>query len=127
MGIQILKVTPEDFPTLAEIHATAFANDRVHRLTLPKGDTPANRQLNIETLERQFQDPTVHLVKAVDTEAGDILGYARWNIYLTGRSEEELNGPLINRPSNSEVVLELRDQILTTIELSRRNTMGQRP
>lgn len=127
MAIQTLKATEEDFPVLDDVHAAAFENDPISRLVAPKGHTPASREVGIGTLQVQVKDPSLHIIKAVDTETGEIAGWARWNIYPSGRSDEELSSPKPARPENPELNMELRNNLLALIEKSRRGVMGGKP
>lgn len=127
MAIQVLKATEEDFPSLHTIHVDAFKDSPVNRVVSPKGDTPGKRETNIEKFHRHTKDPSTNFIKAVDTESGEIAGFARWNIYPTGRTEEELNTPKPPRPENPEMNVELMGIVVNLLEKTRRETMGQRP
>lgn len=127
MVMQAHKATEEDFPALADIHADAFDDNYLSRLMSPKGNTPAAHEVMIGTLQVQTKDPSTHLIKAVDSETGEIAGFARWNIYPSGRSEKELNEPKPPRPENPEINVELRNIMVDVLEKTRRETMGQRP
>jgi hypothetical protein len=127
MAMQLLKATDEDFQALADIHAAAFKNDTLAKLMAPKGDTPAKLEVSIGTYRVQAKDPSTQFIKAVDPETGEIAGFARWNIYPSGRSEEELSSPKPPRPGNPELNIELRNNMVALLEKTRRETMGQRP
>lgn len=127
MGMQAFAVAEGDLPTLADVHADAFDGSTLNRLMSPKGYTPRAREVMIGTLQQQMKDPSTHLIKAVDNETGEIAGFARWNIYPSGRSDEELNEPKPPRPEDPDINVELRNIAVDILEKTRRETMGKRP
>ena len=127
MPIQILPATADDYPTLANIQVVSFQNNPLNRLMFPKGNTPANQEVTIGTIQNQAKDSYTHFFKAVDTETGEIAGYSRWAFYLKERSEEEINAPVPKRPEHPEVNVELRNAMVEELEKSKKIVMGRRP
>ncbi|KAK2765098.1 hypothetical protein FQN54_008797 [Arachnomyces sp. PD_36] len=128
MTIQLLKATLDDVPELVDVYGDSFADFTITRLCNPKGtQSPAARESHSGMLEMQIKDPVGLMVKAVDTETGEILGYARWSMYLSGRTEEELNAPVPQRPANPEIIVELRDNFLNLLDKTRKEVMGGKP
>ncbi|KAK2768735.1 hypothetical protein FQN54_000591 [Arachnomyces sp. PD_36] len=127
MVLQALRAAPEDFRTLADIHADAFKDNPLNLLMYPNKVTPASLEASFQRMKLHHKDPSTHFVKAVDTETGEITGVARWNVYLSGRPQEELDAPTVQIPKSPDANAELIGEVIDVLEKTRKETMGRRP
>lgn len=81
MSIQIRYATEADGPALGQINIDSFKHQRYWGNVFPGLDDAAIHPVkHFRSLEK-MADPTVHVLSAVDTAAGDrVVGYARWTI-----------------------------------------------
>lgn len=90
MTLIIRKAAAADVDRLTECMYAAFLEDPWGRIMFPKqphpsADTPTKRRYR-----RQIEsDPEISIVKVVDTDIDEMVGFARWEIYIKERPESE--------------------------------------
>lgn len=95
-SLQVQRCTPADIPRVFEIVSLAFANDHEYvDAVFPAHTTPAGRKVGSERMLQTFHgDPYGNFVKVVDSDTGDIIAAAKWNIYKAGEvpPQPEIDG-----------------------------------
>ena len=90
MPFVVQKATTEDVDRLTEVIYAAFSKDPWGRIMFPTrppldAETPTKKRYR-----KQIQsDPHVTIMKVVDTENGEMAGFARWEMYFEERPESE--------------------------------------
>lgn len=75
--------TDADMPRAFEIFSLAFGHEHAYGDAVwPRHDTPAGRAAGAERLllAKQHQ-PHARFCKVVDTETGEMIGFAKWDVY----------------------------------------------
>jgi len=72
-------------------------------------------------------DPTVRYLKVTDTDTGELIACAKWNLYLSERSEAELERARRICQLIPEQDTPAMAEILDLVHEQRRNCMGTRP
>lgn len=84
------KAQEADIQRLLDIMYAAFSKDAWNRIMYPEIPGPEARGASIERWRDEIStNPTMRFMKAVDTDTGQIIAFARWNIYETKRPESE--------------------------------------
>lgn len=89
--LEVVPAHEHDIDQLMEVQFSAFENDPIHGFLYP-GDhfSPTVRKdAGVRTIKAWREDPNIHFMKCVDQNTGRILGFAKWNFYLTERDYEE--------------------------------------
>ncbi|OAL63892.1 hypothetical protein A7C99_4544 [Trichophyton rubrum] len=97
MTLSVHPATAEDIPRILDIQSTALRQSGFFRacgeINNPGGfqdhdekyPEPIRRELQTKRLVYQMEhDPGFHLLKCVDDETGEILAFAKWNVYVGG-------------------------------------------
>lgn len=92
MSLSLEPATQADVPRIVDIFWEAMKASAFFRATgdIPNPDgTPDNmdvssrRQMQIARyLDNWIADPTMHLLKVVDEETGEVIAFARWHTFL---------------------------------------------
>lgn len=90
MVLLVEKAQEADIQRLLDIMYAAFSKDPWNRLMYPKIPGTEARGASIERWRDEISNhPTMRFIKAVDTDVGEIIAFARWNIYEMERPESE--------------------------------------
>lgn len=89
MPFSISPVLPCDIPYLSSIQWAALLRNPLVQTLYPQGPTSALTAFTIDSYRRALEYPTVRLIKAVDDESGEIVGFAKWIVYA---EEDHLSG-----------------------------------
>lgn len=90
MPLKIEKCNDGDMTRAFAIISAAFGHNPYMDVLYPGHDTPQGHEAGGERmLAFKKSDPNTHFIKAIDTENGDIVGVAKWNIY-NGTIPEEV-------------------------------------
>lgn len=87
-GVTIIPATEDDIPALIKIHTAAFRSDLFSILMLLNRDEDAHQNLMRKSIDHWFADPHTQIIKAVDHDTGQILGWACWA--LKGAESDEV-------------------------------------
>ncbi|KAK7448610.1 hypothetical protein Landi51_06286 [Colletotrichum acutatum] len=86
MHLEVRRCTENDIPRVFEIVSLAFAND--HKFVdavFPEHSTSEGRKLGSERMLAMFHgDPYSIFLKCIDTNTGQIVAAAKWNVYKGG-------------------------------------------
>lgn len=89
MVLMVEKAQEADIERLLDIMYAAF-RDPWDCIMYPKIPAPEARGASIERWRDEIsEDPTMRFMKAVDTDVGEIIALARWNVYEVERPESE--------------------------------------
>ena len=90
MVVILQKAQKADIQRLLDIMYAAFSKDPWNCIMYPQLPGPDARGASIERWRDEIlTNPTIHFIKAVDTELDEIIAFALWNIYETDRPESE--------------------------------------
>ena len=81
MTFTIAPALPNDIPYLSTIQWAALLSNPLIQTLYPQGPTPALTAFTRESYNKAIQYPSVRLIKATDTERGEIVAFAKWIIY----------------------------------------------
>ncbi|KAK5111931.1 hypothetical protein LTR85_011678 [Meristemomyces frigidus] len=89
-----LKVDPAqeaDMDDLMDVQFSAFDKDPYHEALYPGDPASAEtrKAAGRRTLEEWRADPSIRFMKCTDGQTGQIIGYAKWNLYEAERPKEE--------------------------------------
>lgn len=74
--ISLTPVLPSDVADLVEVHTAAFEPDRFSNLMLLNRAQDAHQAMMRKSIDFWMSDPTATLVKAVDSDTGNVMGWA---------------------------------------------------
>lgn len=77
-GFTITPVVLDDVPTLAKIAGSAMEKDRQTEMKALAEDPFDMESYTLESMPRFLLHPRIAIVKAVDTETGEIMGMCEW-------------------------------------------------
>ena len=80
---------PQDIPYLTTIQWAALTSNPLIKTLYPHGPTPALTAFTRNSYTKALQFPSVRIIKATDTERGEIVAFAKWIKY-----PEEIPEPL---------------------------------
>lgn len=80
---------PQDIPYLTTIQWAALTSNPLIKTLYPHGPTPALTAFTRNSYIKALQFPSVRIIKATDTERGEIVAFAKWIKY-----PEEIPEPL---------------------------------
>ena len=90
MPLIVQKLELHDVERLTDIQYASFTRDPWGRIMFPTTPPMSARGPTIRRYRNQLQnDPSVELVKVVDTETGEMVSFARWEVYYHERPESE--------------------------------------
>lgn len=90
MVLTVEKAQEADIQRLLDIMYAAFSKDPWDRIMYPNMPGPEARGASIERWRDEIsKNPNVRFMKAVDTDVGEIIAFARWNVYEVERPESE--------------------------------------
>ena len=90
MPLVVRKLELDDVERLTDIQYAAFAGDPWGRIMFPTIPPMSARGPTIRRYRNLLEnDPSVELMKVVDTDTGDIVSFARWEMYYHERPESE--------------------------------------
>jgi len=81
MPFAISPVLPCDIPYLSSIQWAALLTNPLVQTLYPRGPTPALAAFTRDSYQRALGFPSVRLIKAVNVESGEIVGFAKWIVY----------------------------------------------
>lgn len=83
MALKVELCTEADMLRAFEIISLAFGHEHAYvEAVWPEHDTDAGRAAGAERLlSAQQTQPWTHLCKAVDTDTGEFVGFAKWDVY----------------------------------------------
>ncbi|TDZ25412.1 putative acyltransferase SID5 [Colletotrichum orbiculare MAFF 240422] len=94
MGLTVLPALIPDIPKVYDAYFAAFKGSAILNLLFPSGIDEAFREGHTKhTLSYWHTSPTQYTVKCVDSETGDIVGMALWDVYLEERTPDEYKNP----------------------------------
>lgn len=89
MSLSIGPLEASEISEYVRIQLTAFPSTTARILYAPSTETADEaRSKNLELLKN---DPHVYFQKVFDPLTGDVMSYAKWKIYPTGRDEADIN------------------------------------
>lgn len=92
MVLIIAKAQEGDIQRLLDIMYAAFSQDPWNRIMYPVIPGAEARGASIERWRDEISsNPSTRFMKAVDTDNGEIIAFARWNVYEVERPESEWN------------------------------------
>ncbi|PGH13039.1 hypothetical protein AJ79_03876 [Helicocarpus griseus UAMH5409] len=96
MGLIVLPATISDITPAWDAYFAAFAGDVILDILYPHGVDAELRKAHTEGTLHWWHNVTVqHTFKCVDTDTGEIVGLAVWDVYWRERTEEERVKPTI--------------------------------
>ncbi|KAF1987839.1 acyl-CoA N-acyltransferase [Aulographum hederae CBS 113979] len=129
MSFQILPMTAEDLPTFTRIHHSAFSTGLGSILTTaPPGVlSPTARSASLARQTKSFNDPHNRFFKAIDPATGEIVAFAKWHVYLSERSEAEVEEACAVPPMPKDATVEAWEEVFGWLRKAKREWMGGRP
>ena len=116
MPITIEPANDNDIPRVFDIISTTFQHTQPFIEALfPHHDTPRGRALGTaRLLQTKQKNPSLHILKAVDSATGAIVGNAHWLVLREMPSEEELRleGDFWDNEEEKEFSRMLWDQLM---------------
>ncbi|KAK2788988.1 hypothetical protein FQN53_002804 [Emmonsiellopsis sp. PD_33] len=96
MGLIVLPVTIPDLTSVYDAYFAAFRGDVILDVLYPDGITDEFRKLHTPATLQWWHTVTMqHTLKCVDTETGEIVGMAVWEVFWRERTDEERKKPAI--------------------------------
>ncbi|KAF9878552.1 acetyltransferase [Colletotrichum karsti] len=90
MGLTVLPALIPDIPKVYDAYFAAFKGDALIDLLFPGGIDEAFREDHTKhTLSYWHKSDTQYTLKCVDSETGEIVGMALWDVFLKERTPEE--------------------------------------
>ncbi|KAI6280298.1 hypothetical protein MCOR27_004718 [Pyricularia oryzae] len=82
MPLQFGLCEPSDVPRCFQITSRAFGREHGYfEAVFPNHHTPEGRRVGAERLGGALKRPEARLCKVTDTETGELLGFAKWDVY----------------------------------------------
>ena len=127
MPLILRECVEEDADQIAEVIYAAFADDVWGRIMFPQRpppsvDTPTKRRYR----RLISSDPDVFLMKVVDTETNQMVGFARWELNIEVKSEAEWDGKM-TREWDEGTNAAAADFLIASVVEKDRKYMGERP
>ena len=126
MVLIVEKAQEADIQRLLDIMYAAF-RDPWDRIMFPEIPIPEARGASVERWRNEIsKDPTTRFMKAVDTELGQIIALARWNVYEEERPERvwKTTGA---RDWDTGTNVEAANDFFNAVVEKRQKTMGGNP
>lgn len=92
MGLEVSPITDPaaTISRMMEIQFSAFDEEPCHAALCPGGNNPQARAAAGErALQEYHSTPTQTIIQCVDTATGQMIGFAKWNLYDKTRPDEE--------------------------------------
>ena len=90
MPVILQECTEGDAERIAEVTYAAFAEDVFGRIMFPTTPPPGVDTPTIKRYRRLItEEPNVFLMKGVDSDTNQMVGFARWELNLEFKSEAE--------------------------------------
>ena len=127
MVLIVERAQETDIQRLLDIMYAAFSKDPWDRIMYPHIPAPEARGASIERWRDEISiDPTMHFMKVVDTDIGEIIALARWNVYEVERPESEWKS---TKPRNWDIGanVEAANEFYNAVCESRQSVMGGKP
>lgn len=127
MVLIVEKAQEADIQRLLDIMYAAISKDPWDRIMYPQIPGPEARGTSVERWRDEISaNPTMHFMKAVDTDRGEIIAFARWNVYEVERPESEWT---ITDPRNWDVGtnVEAANEFYNAVCEKRQKVMGGKP
>ena len=98
MGFVVLPALIPDIPKVYDAYFAAFKGDLIADILFPGEVDDAFRQGHtVHTIEWWHKSTTQHTFKCLDTDSGDVVGMAIWDVYWRERGRgEEWKRPAVN-------------------------------
>ena len=81
LSYKIALAVPQDIPYLTTIQWAALTSNPLIKILYPHGPTPALIAFTRSSYTKALQYPSVRIIKATDTERGEIVAFAKWIKY----------------------------------------------
>lgn len=96
MGLIVLPATIPDIPKVYDTYFAAFKDELILKILFPGGiDSEFRQGHSAHTLKYWHEDNLQYTFKCIDTDTGEILGMALWDVFWHERSADELKKPTI--------------------------------
>ncbi len=127
MVLIVEKAQEPDIQRLLDIMYAAFSEDAWNQIMFPEIPGPEARGASIERWRDEIStNPVMRFMKAVDTDIGEIIAFARWNVYEVERAESEWNRTEPRRWDEGTNV-EAANEFYNTICTKRQSFMNGKP
>lgn len=126
MPLQLAPASEADLPKILEVQFAAFAHDPIMRLMFPHPTPPATFEKAVDRARTDFRNPDVAFMKVIDTQTGEIVSFAKWNIYKQQRPDEEWNKEE-RRDWGEGTNVEVADAFFAALTRNRRKFMAGKP
>ena len=126
MVLIVEKAQEADIQRLLDIMYAAF-RDPWDCIMFPEIPVPEARGASVERWRNEIsKDPTIRFLKAVDTDVGQIIALARWNVYEVERPESawKTTGA---RDWDTGTNVEAANEFFNSVVEKRQKTMGGKP
>ncbi|PQE05025.1 hypothetical protein CJF30_00004809 [Rutstroemia sp. NJR-2017a BBW] len=115
MPLTIHPCSPADFPRVFEIFSLAFGQAHVFvNCMYPSHYTPSGRAVGATRMaEIAASDPNTKFIKLVDDETGEMVAWAKWNIYVdTIPEEKDITGDYWENDEDKQFVQHLTTEFM---------------
>ncbi|KAL6721892.1 hypothetical protein ACLMJK_000997 [Lecanora helva] len=128
MPLVLEQAEERDIPRLLDIMYAAFHDDAWNRIMFPTIPPSNGRTASINRYRHEISNnPNVSIVKVVDTDQdGEIIAFARWNIYRTERPESEWKDAT-SRDWDEGTNVDAANEFFNGIREKRQNLMAGKP
>ena len=127
MVLIVEKAQEVDIKRLLDIMYAAFSKDPWDRIMYPQIPGPEARGASIERWRDEISiNPNMRFIKAVDTDVGEIIAFARWNVYEVERPESEWKNIRV-RGWDTGTNIEAANEFYNAIREKRQAIMGGKP
>ena len=130
MPFIVQEAVTEDVERLSDIQYAAFAGDPWGRIMFPTtppppgADTPTKRRYS-KLIE---SDPDVAVMKVVDTDSNEMVGFARWELFFKERPESEWKTNLKGKREEDEGAnAEAIHALITAVSKAEERSIAGRP
>jgi hypothetical protein len=90
MPVKLVPTEVADVPQIARTEAAAFSPSEHSQVLFPGGGSKDAIEKRVNRIRTEWKgDPSMRLFNAIDTDTGEIVGAARWHVYLKERPESE--------------------------------------
>lgn len=129
MPFQVRKLELSDVERLTDIQYAAFAGDPWGQIMFPKIPPMSARGPTIRRYRNLIEnDLTVELMKVVDTDTGEMVSFARWEMYYHERPESEYRAEAQpKREWDEGTNTEATDALIAAVQVADEKLIGGRP
>lgn len=125
MTLTVTPVVEADLEAITRLEKLGFANDTVVQAIFPCSASPHFVSHFVSMRKNDLaNDPTVRLLKVVDSETGEFLAFAEWHLQPE-RTPDQLDSVSIQFPEDAN--LELGPRFVTNGRTKRHEVMGGKP